>query len=196
MKTVSSKIQTVVKTLLTKYNNANLPKAVRHEAGMALKHLAHDYPLDEFYHSHIRSKKPKYRSDDLIHDRSLEIHFAPVQEAPKHRYSDAVALHPFLAFLISKNRFFIDDSSLSTYFDCSERVCYVPGDLPARTWWNRYVMVDSAQKAKSARDWWSTELTLAGDSYQSRKVMLDNFKEEFADKRRASSKDIAKKLHI
>jgi hypothetical protein len=42
------------------YNNAKLPQSVRHEAGMALTHLAQGYRLEDFYDSH----SSKERFDD------------------------------------------------------------------------------------------------------------------------------------
>ncbi|GHJ86495.1 hypothetical protein NliqN6_2897 [Naganishia liquefaciens] len=205
-KIVSSKIQTVIKTLFTSYNNAKLPQSVRHEAGMALTHLAQGYRLEDFYDSHFCNcdsngpfekpckTLPRHRSNVLIADESLKA--APLVEAPEHEFSDAVVLHPFLAFLISRNRFHIDDASLSTFFDCSEPVDHLFGLSPARVWWERVVKADANLHVRFARNWWSNELGPADDCYRSRKVILDTFAQEFANRRRAISKQIAIDLGI
>lgn len=199
-KIISSKIQTVMKTLLTNYNNAQLSAEVRHDAGLALKHLAHGAPFREFYDALTRRqtrRAHKWNSDALIRDKSFQTPTIQrrVCEVPSHE----VALHPFLAFLISKNGFFIDEALLSAsdFFFSTAPVYFFVGNLPARTWWHRFVMVDSEIKVNTAREWWRRNLNVAGGCYQSRMVLADNFDKEFTYRRRGTSKlDIADMIDL
>lgn len=162
-KSVSSHMQVCVKKLLATYNNAALPQEVRHNAGVALKHLSQDYPLKAFYHSFVvqpgstpTPDKYRQRVNELLRDTTIQTDdYTPVLKG-----KGQLALHPLIAWLLNSNCWHLDQANLETTFHCEKNL--TPHQLSkdvtlvGRVWWDEFVVKDTQATLDFVRNWFLT----------------------------------------
>lgn len=165
-KKVSSHMQACVKKLLSTYNNESLSREVRHNAGLALKHLSQGYPLQTFYQSFIfprASEKPRaveyrQRVNELLVDDTIRSD----DYTPLVRGKGNFLVHPLIAWLLNHNGCHLDESRLNIYYSCTRRL--LPQRLSqdelllvGRHWWDEFVVNDIAGTLDFVRNWFLTK---------------------------------------
>ncbi|KAJ9116799.1 hypothetical protein QFC24_006604 [Naganishia onofrii] len=145
--------QAIIKGLLERYIDDTVEPYLREYAGVALQRFAGTTPLCDYFRCYIDNTPPcpsevsegayltqVFAAQQIIMDRPD----TPVP-AEYHQDDDNLALHPFLAFLISINGNSHEHTHFASYFKCAATPKQV---LPkfGRNWWDYYVMSDTERK--------------------------------------------------
>ncbi|KAJ9101858.1 hypothetical protein QFC21_003198 [Naganishia friedmannii] len=171
-KSISSHKQTMVKNLLLRYNDPKAEQFAREQAARALQQLVGITPLERFFKSYLEVEPnvddvPSGKTGPTA--RELELHrsatlfvrkhkdLPPVQYREKSCQNRSVlALDPLLAFFLGLNGESSATISFQNYFAVDQPLPF--GQTTStfgREWWNRYIMIDTAeQKVEYAKGWW------------------------------------------
>lgn len=174
-KHISSHKQTIIKSLLIRYDDEALDDQLREDAARALRQFAGATPASRFLASYLRPVNTASANIHVITQlrlRSAAQDFVaeyrsigPVEdrERPCRNHPNVLRLHPFLALFLGLDGNSSADASRSNYMAADRALA--PGQAIAnfaRTWWDSSVMTaDADRKVVWVERWYANrELTI------------------------------------